>query len=131
MSFSENDRNFRADGGKKFPLNPSADTDATFAAVIADALRRDFGATPGHVKHIARLTGANLRSVQNWLQARNGPSGSALIVLMRHSEEVTSAVLLLSERGDLHHAASLRKRLGQLRTAILAVLSLLDPLPAE
>lgn len=131
MSFSENDRNFRAGDGKKFPLNPSADTDATFAAVIADALRRDFGATPAHVKHIARLTGANLRSVQNWVQARNGPSGSALIVLMRHSEEVTSAVLLLSDRQELHYASLLKKRMAQLRIAMLAVLNLLDPMPAE
>lgn len=85
MSFSENDRNLRAEAGSKFPIDPSADTEAAFAAVIADALRRDFGSTPAHVKHIARLTGANARTVQNWLHSRNGPSGASLVVLMRHS----------------------------------------------
>lgn len=125
MSFSRNDRNLRAGDGNRFPIDPSADTEATFAAAIADALRRDFGAAPAHAKHIARLTGANLRTVQNWLQARNGPSGSALIVLMRHSDEVMSAVLLLSDRHDLHQSALLDKRLSQLRVAMLAVLNLL------
>lgn len=125
MSFSRNDRNLRAGDGNRFPIDPSADTEATFATVIADALRRDFGAAPAHAKHIARLTGANLRTVQNWLQARNGPSGSALIVLMRHSDEVTSAVLLLSDRQHLQQAALRDKRLSQLRTAMHAVLNLL------
>lgn len=125
MSFSGNDRNLRAGSGKDFPINPAADTQATFAGVIADALRRDFGATPAHVKHIARLTGANLRTVQNWLQARNGPSGAALVVLMRHSPEVTSAVLLLSDRTELRHMALLDKRLLQLRIALTSVLAML------
>lgn len=125
MSFSGNDRNLRGGPGKEFPINPAADTQASFAGLIADALRRDFGATPAHVKHIARLTGANLRTVQNWLQARNGPSGAALVVLMRHSLEVTSAVLHLSDRSDLQHSALLHSRFAQLRMALTSVLAML------
>lgn len=125
MSFSSDDRKVHANAGSKFPIDPSADTDATFAAMVADALRRDFGNTPAHVKHIARLTGANVRTVQNWLQARNGPSGSALVVLMRHSAEVTDAVLLLADRSDLRHAALAGKRLSLLRAAIVAMLDII------
>lgn len=65
---------------------------------IADALRRDFGDTPTHVKHISRLTGANARTVQTWLQARNGRNGAGFAVLMRHSDLNTTAVLALAER---------------------------------
>ncbi|PTQ61729.1 hypothetical protein C8J45_109130 [Sphingomonas sp. PP-CE-3G-477] len=122
MSFARNDRKVRVDSGREFPIDPGADTEAAFAAVIADALRRDFGDAPTHVKHIARLTGVNGRTVQNWLQARNGPSGSGLVVLMRHSDEVTAAVLTLADRLDLRDRAAASIRLSDLRKAILAVL---------
>lgn len=122
MSFARNDRKVRAESGREFPVDPGADTEAAFAAVIADALRRDFGDTPAHVKHIARLTGVNGRTVQNWLQARNGPSGAGLVVLMRHSDEVTAAVLTLADRQDLRDGAATRARLSDLRTAISAVM---------
>ena len=125
MSFSRNDRKVRGGTGNGFPLDPGADTEATFAAVIADALRRDFGDTPAHVKHIARLTGANARTVQNWLQARNGPSGAGLVVLMRHSDEVTTAVLALAERDGLTRASALLKNAAGMRAAVSSLLALL------
>ncbi|AQS85690.1 MAG: hypothetical protein ABF876_12165 [Acetobacter aceti] len=127
MSFSNKDRKIHAKDGNKFPVDPSADTEATFATVIADALRRDFGSTPAHVKHIARLTGANMRTVGNWLSAKNGPNGSSLVVLMRHSDEITMAVLKLSEREDLQCAVSEKKSLKELRSAITAALKHLPP----
>lgn len=65
MSFADESRKFRAVEGKEFPLDPSADTSASFAAAIADALRRDFGERRNLVKHLARLTGFNARTVQN------------------------------------------------------------------
>jgi hypothetical protein len=40
-----------------------------------------------------RRTGANERTVKNWLSGRYGPCGSHLIVLMRHSDEVIESVL--------------------------------------
>lgn len=125
MSFSGNDRKVRAGIGREFPIDPGADVEATFAAVIADALRRDFGETPAHVKHIARLTGANARTVQNWLQARNGPNGAGLVVLMRHSDEVTTAVLGLAERDALMRGSDLLQRVGDLKVATSALMALL------
>lgn len=119
MSFTKKDRNFRVDDGNKFPLDPSADTEVAFANIIADAIRRDFGNTPAHIKHIARLTGANLRTVGNWLSARNGPSGASLVVLMRHSDEVTKAVLELSERFDLWSSMSETKSKKELYRAVI------------
>lgn len=123
MSFSTNDRNVRVAKRNEFPLDPGADTEATFAAVIADALRRDFGDTPAHAKIIARLTGANTRTVQNWLQARNGPSGAGLVVLMRHSDEVTSAVLSLAERTEVQRGFATATALTDLRRALMVALT--------
>lgn len=119
MSFTKKDRSFHADKGSKFPIDPSADTEAAFATIIADALRRDFGNTPAHAKHIARLTGVNLRTVGNWLSARNGPSGASLVVLMRHSDEVTIAVLELSARFSLWRAMSETKSGKELYRAVI------------
>jgi len=122
MSFSWEHRNLRADSGNGFPIDPSADTLASFAGIIADALRADFGTSPAKVKHIARLTGSNPRTVQNWLYARNGPSGAGLVVLMRHSDAVTSAVLTLADRQELQRGAVLEKAKAELRTAITSLL---------
>lgn len=122
MSFSGNDRKVRVDGGKEFPIDPSADVSATFAGVIADAIRKDFGASPAKVKHLARLTGSNARTVQNWIYARNGPSGAALVVLMRHSDAVTTAVLALADREELCRGAGALRAKRELRAAIEALL---------
>ncbi|WP_322966001.1 hypothetical protein [Sphingomonas fuzhouensis] len=122
MSLTHDHRKVRAGNGNRFPLDPGADVEATFATVVADALRRDFGHTPAHAKHIARLTGTNLRTVQNWLQAKNGPSGSGLVILMRHSDEVMAAVLDLADRDALQRAAAASRSFRALRLAIEAVL---------
>lgn len=122
MSLTRDDRKVRVRGGNDFPLDPGADVDATFAMVVADALRRDFGSTPAHAKHIARLTGTNLRTVQNWLQAKNGPNGAGLVILMRHSDEVMAAVLDLANRDALRRASATGDSLRTLRLAIEAVL---------
>lgn len=127
MSFSGNGRKVHADVGRGFPIDPGAEVVATFAVVIADALRRDFGDTPAHVKHIARLTGANTRTVQNWLQARNGPSGAGLVVLMRHSDEVTAAVLSLAERRTERQGVAEEGMRRRLRALLRALLDSLGP----
>lgn len=49
---------------------------------------------------MAMLTGVNSRTVRNRLQSDNGPNGAGLVVLMRHSEQVTSAVLGLADRRE-------------------------------
>jgi hypothetical protein len=40
------------------------------------------------IKTVAGWTGANERTVKNWVSGRYGPCGSHLIMLMRHSDEV-------------------------------------------
>lgn len=126
MSFSKKDRSFRASAGNRFPLDPAADTEATLAAVVADALRKDFGDTPARVEYVARLTGMNPRTVKNWLQARNGPNGAGLVVLMRHSDAVASAVLMMAERHDVRKRLECESTMRELRRLAAALVDQLD-----
>jgi hypothetical protein len=50
------------------------------------------------VKTVVALTGANERAVRNWFDGKNGPSGKHLIELVRHSDAVLEAVLILAGR---------------------------------
>ena len=127
MSFSTDDRKLRVGTGNRFPIDPAAETGALLAEVVAEALKADFGAIPSHVKHLARLTGTNERTVHNWLLARNGPSGTALVMLMRHSDAVTEAVLALAGRDE--HSAAVRpvKVKNILRARALELVECLGP----
>lgn len=116
MSFSKKDRSFRDGSGKAFPAAlDGEDYGGSFADVIAVALNADFGLSPAKIKQVARLTGANERTVRNWVYARNGPSGEALVVLMRHSDSVLRAVLNLSGRAELVRAVGVENAKAQLR----------------
>jgi hypothetical protein len=46
-------------------------------------------------------TGAGERTVKNWFEGRNGPNGENLIELIRHSDEVLEAVLVMAGRRDI------------------------------
>ena len=47
------------------------------------------------------FTGAGERSVRNWFEGKNGPNGKNLIELMRHSDEVLEALLMIAGREDV------------------------------
>lgn len=103
MSFPKKDRKIRSINGKTFPEASGSNPldGAAFAPTVAEALRREFGGTNKAVKAVVSLTGANERAVKNWFAAKNGPSGEHLILLIRHSEEVLEAILLMAGRGEL------------------------------
>jgi precorrin-6x reductase len=92
--------------------------------VIADALRRDFGKTHAAVKIVVRLTRANERAVKNWFLAKNGPTGQHLVDLVRTSDEVLEAVLLMSGRHDLVVA----KKLADSKHLLIRMLELIADL---
>jgi hypothetical protein len=125
MSFTENDRNFRSDSGKTFPsARGRSFSSATFRAAVAAALRKDFGGSPAAVKRVANLLNANERAVRNWFDARNGPSGEHLVMLMFHSAAVLETVLGLSGRSALLHT----KLVADARDQVRRLLVMLDDL---
>ena|SRR5579863_8966895 len=92
-----------------------------FAEVIAAAMQAEWGATPSARKEVGRITRANERSVRNWFEGKNGPSGEHLVLLIRHSDAVLEAVLELADRQPLLPTAGvlgLRDRLKQIVEAI-------------
>jgi hypothetical protein len=122
MSLPMNTRNVRSDSGNSFPVGPPAIiADQRYAVVIANALRRHFGGTHAAVKSVVALTGDNERSVKNWFNARNGPSGENLIDLIRHSDAVLEAVLVLSGRDELITAKKIcdvRRKLAEIQAIL-------------
>ena len=115
MSFPENDRKFQSGSGKSFPNDrDNRLDDRGFASAIASALKAEFGGGPSAVKHVARLADSNERAVRNWFEAKNGPSGRHLVILMARSETVLRAVLELAGRRDIlahRRAADVREHL--------------------
>ena len=113
------DRKIQYESGNNFPDN-NADAvlgSGRLARIVADALHREFGGTHAAVKMVVGLTQANERAVKNWFLAKNGPDGPHIVMLMRHSNEVLEAILILAGRKDLLTAKKLvdaRKQLEQM-----------------
>lgn len=99
MSFSKVDQ--------FFPIKPRAISDAELARIVASALRQDYGDSPSAIKRIGKLTGANLRAIKNWYEARNAPSSGHLLLLARSSTTLLQFVLKQIGGEDLWDAFSL------------------------
>jgi hypothetical protein len=115
MSLQKDGRNFRQQSGNNFP---------TFAAAVAQALRREYDHPQNGIGKVVALTGANERTVRNWFEAKNGPGGEYLITLCRHSDEVLITVLTLSGRASHARLTSLeqaKQKLIQARTLLLGL----------
>ena len=121
MSFPKNDRNFRSKIGKTFHAE-GVENGAPFTEAIAAAMLIEWGQTPSALKEVGRITHTNERTVRNWVDGRNGPSGENLVALMRHSDEVLTTVLELSGRHNLVPASSIMS----LRPALVRAVNAID-----
>jgi hypothetical protein len=121
MSFQKMDRNFQSKKGKSFHAD-SGQGEGLFAAAIAKAVLAEWGHAPSARKEVGRITRANERTVRNWFEGKNGPSGENLVALIRHSDEMLTMVLELSGRDELMSASSL---LG-LRPALVRAVNAID-----
>lgn len=97
---------------------------SAFAPSVAKALRAGFGGQNAAVKRVALLTGATERTVKNWFEANNAPSGFHLVALARHSDHVLRLILSLAGRED----GLVRLEVTRARSALLAAVSALDDL---
>ena len=85
--------------GKSFPESiRTARQGLNYVTVVAAGLRKELGDTHQAIKTIMKWTGANERTVKNWLAGRYGPNGEHLVHLLRHSDEVFDAFLRLAGR---------------------------------
>ena len=129
MSFHKNGRKFRPVSGKTFPISSGRVTTSDgyqFAAVIAETLRGTFGGTRVSVKTVMAYTGAGERTVKNWFAGKNAPNGDNLVELVRHSDEVLEALLLMAGREDILAG----KLLVDARDKLVEMLEIIDQLLA-
>lgn len=77
---------------------PKANEPGTYSRAVACALKCEVGATHRAIKIVMRWTGAGERTVKNWFAGTSGPSGEHLVSLIRHSDRVLEALLLLGGR---------------------------------
>lgn len=104
MSFRKKGRKFRTVSGKPFPISSGTVPDpegGDFTDVIAATLRAAFGGTARSIKTVMAYTGAGERTVKNWFEGKNAPNGENLVELMRHSDEVLEAILMMAGRQDI------------------------------
>lgn len=71
-----------------------------------------------------RWTGANERTVKNWLAASSGPSGEYLVALLRNSDSVLEVLLYLAGR----ERTIAEKKLISMREKLKETLELIDTL---
>ena len=105
MSRPKNDRKVQSESGKAFQ---DPDTES-FVRAIAGALKAEFGATPSALKTVAQLARSNERTVRNWLEGKNGPTG------------VLGTVLELADRRDLGLAVGLTSLRARLVDAVAEI----------
>ncbi len=92
--------------------------------MIAETLHRAFGGTGAAIKTVMSHTGAGERTVKNWFEGKNGPNGENLIELVRHTDEVLEALLLMAGREDILAG----KLLVDARDRLVEMLEIIDEL---
>jgi hypothetical protein len=119
MSFPKKGKSFPKKG-KSLPKRNRDDEahfnldDRAFAARIASALKAELKDRSSRAKLVAGWTGANERTVKNWISGRYAPCGRHLVVLAQHSDQVLNAILSMADRQDL----LLARRVGDLRRKV-------------
>jgi hypothetical protein len=126
MSFPKKGKSFPKKG-KSFPKRVGAGgskvslDDHAFAVKIALALKAELKNRNSRAKLVASWTGANERTVKNWILGRYAPCGRHLVILAQHSDQVLDAVLSMADRQDLLLAGrleDLRRKVFELAAII-------------
>src|ERR1700733_7849261 len=118
-SFPKTGKSFQKRGG-----DGSSDCsldDHAFAMKIASALTSELKDRNSRAKLVAGWTGANERTVKNWILGRFAPCGRHLVVLAQHSDHVLNAILSMADRQDL----LLARTVGDLRRKVLELAALM------
>jgi hypothetical protein len=126
MSFPKKGKSFpeKGDGNDNSNFNPD---DRAFALKIASALKSELKDRNSRAKLVAGWTGANERTVKNWILGRYAPCGRHLVVLARHSDQVLDAILSMADRQDL----LLARKVGDVRRKVMELAAIIERPPTE
>ena len=89
-------------------------------------MRAELGDTHQAVKKLVRWTGANDRTVKNWLAGRSGPSGSHLVCIIRNSDQALYALLQLAGRRKIIAATKVMAAHDTLAKAVQEIEALME-----
>jgi hypothetical protein len=126
MSFVKKGKSFPKKG-KSFPKRDGDRSsnfnldDHAFALKIASALKLELTDRNSRAKLVASWTGANERTVKNWILGRYAPCGRHLVLLARNSDQVLNAILSMADRQDLllaRKVGDLRRKVAELAAAL-------------
>jgi len=93
---------------------------------IASALKLELKDRNSRAKLDASWTGANERTVKNWILGRYAPCGRHLVVLAQHSDQVLNAILSMAGRRDL----LLARKVEDLRQKVFELAAIIGEPPA-
>ncbi len=130
MSFRKKGRKVRPVSGENFPRSfgtVERSDGYDFTAVIAETLHETFGRSGRSIKTVMAYTGAGERAVKNWFERKNSPNGENLLRLVRHSDEVLEALLLMAGRENILAG----KLLVDARDKLVETLEIIDQLQAK
>lgn len=94
---------------------------------IWSALTSELGGTHQAAKTTMRWTGVSERTARNWISGSHAPAGEHLVELMRNSDAVLSAVLVLAGRKEAHAFA----RLDLVRAELQVMLKAIDMIEGQ
>ena len=110
---------------KTGPVFPSGTlhggAEAAFAKLVATALRASLRGQASAVKTVARWTGANERTVKNWLSGERGPSGDHFLGLAANCPGVLAAFLAAIHRNDCLVMADIDEARAKVAAALMAL----------
>jgi hypothetical protein len=84
----------------KYVLSRHRISQPDYSRAIAEALRLELGGSGKAAKTLMKWTGANERTVRNWLSGGIGPNGKHLVLLCKESDAVWQAMMRLSGRSS-------------------------------
>ncbi|CAI9418890.1 hypothetical protein ANOBCDAF_04406 [Pleomorphomonas sp. T1.2MG-36] len=93
----------------------------SFARLVSTALRASLKGQSSKVKTVALWTGANERTVKNWLSGERAPSGDHFLGLAANCPAVLAAFLAAIQRNDCLVMADIEEARAKVAAALMAL----------
>lgn len=94
---------------------------AAFAKLVSTALRASLRGQSSKIKTVALWTGANERTVKNWLSGERAPSGDHFLGLAANCPGVLAAFLAAIQRNDCLVMADIEEARAKVAAALTAL----------
>lgn len=92
-----------------------------FAKLVSTALRAALDGQSSKIKTVALWTGANDRTVKNWLSGERAPSGDHFLGLAANCPAVLAAFLVAIHRDDCLVMADIEEARAKVAAALVAL----------